>query len=42
MRTRELHGPGYYHPGYAEQMRAIYGREDVDPQTQDPPTVSSS
>ena len=39
LRTRELHGPGYYHvgspadPGYAEQMRAMYGtsgREDID------------
>ena len=44
MRTRELHGPEYYHvgspvdPGYAEQMRAMYGREDVDPPRQDPPT----
>jgi hypothetical protein len=32
LRTRELHGPGYYHvgspvdPGYAEQMRTMYGR----------------
>jgi hypothetical protein len=37
MRTSELHGPGYYHvsspedPGYAKQMRDMYGREDVDP-----------
>ena len=37
MRTRELHGPGYYHvgspadPGYAEQRRAMYGREEMDP-----------
>jgi len=44
MRTRELHGPGYYlfgsqaDPGYAEQMRAMNGREDEDPQRQDPPT----
>ena len=43
MRTRELHGPGYYHvgspadPGYAEQMRAMYGREEADPPRQDPP-----
>ena len=28
MRTRELHGPGYYHVGYAEQMNAMYGRDD--------------
>jgi len=27
MRTRELHGPGYYHVGYAEQMNAMYGRD---------------
>ena len=44
MRTRELHGPGYYlfgsqaDPGYAEQMRATNRREDEDPQRQDPPT----
>jgi hypothetical protein len=43
MRTRELHGPGYYHvgspadPGYAEQMNAMYGREERDPLIQDPP-----
>ena len=43
MRTRELHGPGYYlfgsqaDPGYAEQMRATNRREDEDPQRQDPP-----
>ena len=36
LRTRELHGPAYYHvgspvdPGYEEQMRAMYGREEVD------------
>ena len=48
MRTRELHGPGYYlfgsqaDPGYAEQMRAMNGREDEDPQRQDPPTFGSS
>ena len=42
LRTRELHGPSYYHvgspadPGYAEQMRAMYGREEVDPPRQDP------
>ena len=34
LRTRELHGPGYYHvgspaePGYAEHMRAMFGRDD--------------
>jgi hypothetical protein len=39
LRTRELHRPGYYHvgspadQGYAEQMRAIYSREDVPKQT---------
>jgi hypothetical protein len=43
MRTRELHGPGYYHigspadPGYAEHMRSMYGRDDMDPPRQDPP-----
>ena len=43
MRTREFHGTGYYHvgspadPGYAEQMRAMYGREEADPPRQDPP-----
>jgi len=46
LRTRELHGPGYYHvgspadPGYAEQMRAMYGtagREDKDSLRYDPP-----
>ena len=43
MRTRKLHGASYYHvgsladPGYAEQMRAMYGREEVDPPRQDPP-----
>ena len=48
LRTRELHGPGYYHvgspsgPGYAEQMRTMYGREDVDPPRRDPPTSGSS
>jgi hypothetical protein len=40
LRTRELHGPDYYHigsppdPGYAEQMRFMYGasgREDIEP-----------
>ena len=39
-------GPGYYHvgsppdPGYAGQMRAVYGtsgREDIDPPRYDPP-----
>ena len=45
--TRELHGPGYNHvgspadPGYAEQMRAMYGRDEVDPR-RDPPTLGSS
>ena len=35
--TRELHGPGYYHigsrtdQGYAEHMRAMFGRDDMDP-----------
>jgi hypothetical protein len=44
----ELHGPGYYlfgsqaDPGYAEQMRTTNGREDEDPQRQDPPTFGSS
>ena len=48
LRTRELHGPGYYHvgsppnPGYAEQMRAMYGREEVDPPRRDPPTSGAS
>ena len=43
LRTRELHGPGYYHvgspadPGYAEQVRAMYGREEMDPLRQNPP-----
>jgi hypothetical protein len=42
-RTRELHGPGYYHigsqadQGYAEHMRAMFGRDDMDPPRQDPP-----
>ena len=37
MRTRELHGPGYYHigspadQGYVEHMRAMFGRDDMDP-----------
>jgi hypothetical protein len=36
MRTRELHGPGYYHigspadQGYAEHMHAMFDREDMD------------
>jgi len=36
MRTRELHGTEYYHldsptdAGYAEQMRAMCGREEED------------
>jgi len=48
LRTRELHGPGYYHvgspadPGYAEQMRAMYGRDDIDPPRRDPPNLGSS
>ena len=29
-------------PGYAEQMRAVYGREDVDPPRHDPQTSGSS
>ena len=43
MRTRELHGPGYYHigspadQGYAEHMRAMFGRDDMDPPRQEPP-----
>jgi hypothetical protein len=42
-RTRELHGPDYYHigsqadQGYAEHMRAMFGRDDMDPPRQDPP-----
>jgi hypothetical protein len=42
-RTRELHGPGYYHigspadQGYAEHMRAMFGRDDMDPPRQEPP-----
>jgi len=42
-RTRELHGPGYYHirspadQGYAEHMRAMFGRDDMDPTIQEPP-----
>ena len=37
IRTRELHGAGYYHvgspadPGYAESMRAMFGRDELDP-----------
>ena len=48
LRTRELHGPGYYHvgspadPGYAESMRAMFGRDEVDPPRRDPPSVGSS
>ncbi len=48
LRTRELHGPGYCHvgspadPGYAESMRAMFGRDEVDPPRRDPPTVGSS
>ena len=42
-RTRQLHGPGYYHigspadQGYAEHMRAMFGRDDMDPPRQEPP-----
>ena len=42
LRTRELHGPDYYHigspadQGYAEHMRAIFGRDDMDPPRQEP------
>ena len=48
LRTRELHGPGYNHigspadQGYAEQMRAMYGRDEMDPPRQDLPSMSSS
>jgi len=48
LRTRELHGPGYYHvgspanPGYAEHMRAMFGRDEVDPPRRDPPASGSS
>ena len=51
LRTRELHGPGYYHvgsptdPGYVEQMRAMYGtsgREDIDSLRYDPPRQDPS
>jgi hypothetical protein len=38
MRTRELHG----RQGYAKQVRVMYGREDVDPPGQDPPTFGLS
>ena len=37
LRTRELHGLGYYHinspadQGYAEHMRAMLGRDEMDP-----------
>ena len=37
LRTRELRGPEYYHigspadHGYAEHMRAMFGRDDIDP-----------
>ena len=43
LRTRELHGPDYYHigspadQGYAEHMRAMFGRDDMDPPRQEPP-----
>ena len=42
--STELHGPGYHHvgspadPRYAEQMRAMFGRDNVDPPRRDPPT----
>ena len=41
LRTRELHGPGYYHigsrrSGFAEHMRAMFGRDDMDPPRQEP------
>ena len=48
LRTTELHGAGYYHvgspadPGYADNMRAMFGRDDVDPPRRDPPTLGSS
>jgi hypothetical protein len=48
LRTGELHGPGYYHvgspadPGYAEHMRAMFGRDEVDPPRRDSPTLGSS
>ena len=47
MRTRELHGPGYYHvgspadAGYAEQIRFMYSRDELDPPRRDPPTSGS-
>ena len=43
LRTRELHGPDYYHigspadPGYAENMRAMFGKDDSDPPRQESP-----
>ena len=48
IRTRELHGPGYYlvgsptDPGYAESMRAMFRRDEVDPPRRDSPSVGSS
>ena len=48
LRTRKLHGPGYYHvgspadPGYAESMRAMFGRDEVDPPRRDTPSIGSS
>jgi len=42
-RTREFHGPGYYHigspadQGYAEHMCAMFGRDDMGPPRQEPP-----
>ena len=40
--TRILSFGSQADPGYAEQMRAMNGREDEDPQRQDPPTFGSS
>ena len=48
LRTRELYGPRYYQfgsladPGYAESMRAMFGRDIVDPPRRDPPSVGPS
>jgi len=42
LRTRELHGSGYYHigspadQGYADNMRAMFGRDDMYPSRQEP------
>ena len=36
-RTRELHGPGYYHIGSpADQGYAMFSRDDMDPPRQEP------